>query len=109
MYLPLSTYFTRFLRAFCLLFLTLSLMSLSGCGGTKVYNADKTLLIGDNVYNLSNVLAYGTKSEAIISDTEALDVKGMEKKAISHSGPSVAFVVFSLDGRAGRLSINHKF
>ena len=83
MHLPFSDVLTRSVRGIGLLFITLSLMSLSGCGSTKVYNSDKTLVFGDNVYNLSNVQVFASKSEAIISDTETIDVKGMEKKGFN--------------------------
>ena len=55
--------------------------TLVGCGSTKVYTADKTVVYKDNVYNVSQVKVFSPKNEAILADKSTVNLKGMEKKA----------------------------
>jgi len=56
-------------------------VGLSGCGSTKVYTADKTVVYKDNVYNVSNVKIFSPSNEAVLADESTVNLKGMEKKA----------------------------
>jgi len=58
------------------------MLSLAGCGSTKVYTADKTIVYKDSIYNVSNVKVFTTKVEAVISDTETVSLKNADKKKI---------------------------
>jgi hypothetical protein len=62
--------------AFCLVIL-------AGCGSTKIYNSNKTIAFRDSVYNVTNVQVYSAKSEAVISDSETLNLRGADKKRIN--------------------------
>lgn len=70
--------FTRYLSLVGILLLA---VSLSGCGSTKVYTADKTVVHKDNVYNVSNVKIFSPRNEAVLADKSTVNLKGMDKKA----------------------------
>jgi hypothetical protein len=55
--------------------------SLTACGSTKVYTADKTVVYKDSVYNVSNVKVFTAKNEAVLADKSTVDLKGMDKKS----------------------------
>lgn len=59
------------------------IIALPGCGSTKVYTADKTLVYGSNLYNLSNVQRLGSRIEGTLPDGEKVNLERMDKKAIN--------------------------
>ncbi len=63
--------------------LVLIAASLVGCGSTKVYTADKTVVYKDSVYNVSNVKVFTVKNEAVLADKSAVSLKGMDKKGFT--------------------------
>lgn len=73
--------FTGFIRYLGLAGMLMLAVSLSGCGSTKVYTADKTVVYKDNVYNVSNVKIFSPSNEAVLADKSTVNLKGMEKKA----------------------------
>ena len=62
----------RFILVLCIL--------LAGCGGTKVYNNDKTVVYNGAVYNLSAVKQVNAKSIGKLSDNNTVSLKGVTKK-----------------------------
>jgi hypothetical protein len=56
-----------------------ALMVTVGCGSTKVYNTDKTVIYRSNMYNVSNVTQYSSKLEAKTTDGEAWDLTNFDK------------------------------
>ena len=58
------------------------LLILAGCGGTKIYNSTKTISFRDSVYNVTDVKIYSSRTEAIISDEESVDLRDADKKRI---------------------------
>ena len=65
--------------------LTLSLVAvflLVGCGGTKVYKNDKTVVYNGAVYNLSKVMTIDSKISGKLSDSETVSLKGADRKQI---------------------------
>ncbi len=74
-------------RSFSQAFMTVALLliaaSLVGCGSTKVYTADKTVVYKDSVYNVSNVKVFTVKNEAVLADKSTVDLKGMDKKGFN--------------------------
>lgn len=62
--------------------LVFSMVALAACGGTKVYNADKTIVYRDNLYNMSNVQRIGSREEAKLPSGEVVNIRGMEKKEL---------------------------
>ena len=66
-----------------ILVLAVSIMSmflLAGCGGTKVYNNDKTVVYNGAVYNMSAVKQINPKSMGKLSDNNTVNLKGVTKK-----------------------------
>jgi hypothetical protein len=72
-----------FTQALMTVFLVLIAASLVGCGSTKVYTADKTVVYKDSVYNVSNVKIFTVKNEAVLADKSTVDLKGMDKKGFN--------------------------
>jgi hypothetical protein len=72
----------RNIRGVTALVLLACIIALPGCGSTKVYTADKTLLYGDNLYNLANVQRLGSRVEAKLSNDEIISAAHLEKKEV---------------------------
>lgn len=77
----MSKKFTAIIRYLGLAGMLMLAVGLSGCGSTKVYTADKTVVYKDNVYNVSNVKIFSPSNEAVLADKSTVNLKGMEKKA----------------------------
>ncbi len=60
----------------------MAMLSLAGCGGTKVYKNDKTVVYNGAVYNLSNVMTIESKISGKLSDSKTVDLKGADRKQI---------------------------
>ena len=58
------------------------LMMLAGCGSTKVYNSNKTISFRDSVYNVTDVKVYSSKTEAILTEDESVDLRNADRKRI---------------------------
>ena len=58
----------------------MTMLLLAGCGGTKVYNNDKTVVYNGAVYNLSAVKQVNAKSIGKLSDNNTVSLKGVTKK-----------------------------
>lgn len=65
---------------------------LSGCGSTKVYTADKTIVYQESVYNVSNVKVFTRKSSGVLADQSSVDLANMEEAGFTQllaSSPSI--------------------
>lgn len=85
MTLPSSAKFTSPVftaRAAALLLLATCVLSLSACGGTKVYTIDKTIVYNNNLYNVSNVQRIGSRVEGYLPGDEVVDMKRLDKKGV---------------------------
>jgi hypothetical protein len=58
------------------------ILALGGCGGTKVYTIDKTVVYNGNVYNMGNVQRVGSRIEGRTDDGTTIDMTNMDKKAV---------------------------
>lgn len=58
-------------------------IALSGCGGTKVYDATKTIVYNGSIYQVTDVKAISAKVEGITPEKETIDLKGKDKSAVS--------------------------
>lgn len=65
-----------------LLIVSVALLMLGACGGTKVYNNDKTIVYRDNIYNVSTVKQIGTDVSAKLADDSVVDLTHADKKAV---------------------------
>jgi uncharacterized protein YcfL len=50
-----------------------------GCGSTKVYNTDKTVIYQGSMYNISNVTHFSSKIEAKTSAGDTVNLAGYDK------------------------------
>lgn len=62
--------------------LAICMVALIGCGGTKVYNADKTVTYRDSIYNMSNVQKITPREEATLASGETVNLRNKEKKEL---------------------------
>jgi hypothetical protein len=62
--------------------LVVCILALGGCGGTKVYTADKTIVYNGNLYNMGNVQVIGSRVEGQLADGTTVNMKGMDKKSV---------------------------
>lgn len=60
----------------------LAILMFTGCGGTKVYNSDKTVVYNGAMYNVSKAKQINAKSTAKLSDSETVNLKGADRKQI---------------------------
>jgi len=74
---------SKHIKYFTALVLFAGMIALPGCGSTKVYTADKTLVYGSNLYNLSNVQRLGSRVEGTLPDGEKVNLERMDKNAIN--------------------------
>jgi hypothetical protein len=58
------------------------ILALAGCGGTKVYTADKTVVYNGNLYNMGNVQRIGSRVEGRLADGSTVNMKSMDKKTV---------------------------
>jgi hypothetical protein len=84
-----TTHSLRFFSAFPfarlagILLVSAFALFLSGCGSTKVYTADKSIVYGGDIYNLGNVQRVGSRAEATLPDKSVVNVMGMDKSEIN--------------------------
>jgi len=70
----------RYGRTLVLAAAIMTMLLLAGCGSTKVYNNDKTVVYNGAIYNLSTVKQINSKSMGKLSDSNTVDLKGVTKK-----------------------------
>ena len=58
------------------------LLALGGCGGTKVYSTDKTIVYRDSIYNMGNVQRIGSRIDGQLADGTNVNMTNMDKKAV---------------------------
>jgi len=63
--------------------LLISMLSLTGCGSTKVYNASKTVVYNGVTYNLSNVQRIGSRVEGRLPSGDEVRLQGIDKKGFN--------------------------
>jgi len=63
--------------------LLVSMLSLSGCGSTKVYNVSKTMVYNGSTYNLSNVQRIGSRVEGTLPSGDKVQLQQMDKKGFN--------------------------
>jgi hypothetical protein len=63
--------------------LLISMLSLSGCGSTKVYNASKTVGYNGNTYNVSNGQRIGARVEGTLPSGDKVQLQRIDKKGFN--------------------------
>lgn len=62
--------------------LALSMALLIACGGTKVYNVDKTITYRDSLYNMSTVRQVSGREEATLENGDVVQLRNKDKKEL---------------------------
>ena len=73
--------FVCFHRFFVVL-LALGMIALAGCGSTKVYTAEKTIVYKDSLYNLSGVQQVGSRIDGQAADGSTVNMRSLDKKGV---------------------------
>ena len=90
----------RFGRSTVLIASIMTILLLTACGGTKVYNNDKTVVYRDAVYNVSKVKQINSKITGKLADDSSVKLNGADKKQIEaylNQGPMYVRMAFLLD------------
>ena len=78
-------------------------VGLTACGSTKVYTADKTIVHGGTLYNVSSVKAISTAVRGHTVGGDVINLKGADKKTFSsfvaEDGPLSVETLIMLDDR----------
>ena len=81
----------------------MTMLSLVGCGGTKVYKNDKTVVYNGAVYNLSNVVQIDSLISGKLSDSNSVSLKGADRKQMEayfeEYGSIYVRMAFDFDGK----------
>jgi hypothetical protein len=71
--------FSQYLLVFLL---AVGMIALAGCGSTKVYTAEKTMVYKDSLYNLSGVKQVGSRIEGNAADGTTVNLRNLDKKEV---------------------------
>lgn len=91
------------LRRLTVFLLVVCVLSLAGCGSTKVYTADKTMTYRGDLYNMSNVQRISPKIEGQLPNGDTVNMKGMDKGDIQdlldESSPVMVSMIVEMDSQ----------
>ena len=62
--------------------LAVGMIALAGCGSTKVYTADKTIVYNGSIYNMANVQEISGRIEGQLPDDSTVNMKTLDKKGV---------------------------
>jgi len=90
--------YTRYLVVFLL---AISVLSMAGCGSTKVYTAQKSIVYRGEIYNLGNIQKVGSRVEGKLPNGDVVNMRNMDKKAVEallkESSPITLSAIVELD------------
>ena len=90
----------QFGRTLALVASIMTILLITACGSTKVYNNDKTVVYRDAVYNISKVKQIKSKISGKLADDTSVNLAGVERKQIEaylKQGPMYVRMAFGLD------------
>jgi hypothetical protein len=91
------------LRHLAVFLLAVCVLSLAGCGSTKVYTADKTMTYRGDLYNMSNVQRISPTIEGELPNGDLRNMKGMDKKAVEalldEASPIMVSMIVEMDSQ----------
>jgi hypothetical protein len=73
---------SNFAKFFALMILALTFLSLAGCGSTKVYTADKTIVYNGTIYNLGNVQRVTSRMDGKLPSGDTVNMRTLDKKGV---------------------------
>lgn len=71
-----------FAKYFAVSIIALTFLSLVGCGSTKVYTADKTIVYNGTIYNLGNVQRVTSRMEGKLPNGGTVNMRTLDKKGV---------------------------
>ena len=71
-----------FSRTLVLIASIVTILLLTSCGSTKVYNNDKSIVYRDSIYNVSKVRQINSTITGKLADDSTVSLKGANKKKI---------------------------
>ena len=81
----------------------MTILLLVGCGSTKVYNNDKTIVHRGTIYNVSKVKQISAKNTGKLADGTTVNLLNADRKQveayIKENGPVYVRQSFDLDGQ----------
>jgi hypothetical protein len=90
-------------RYFTVLLLALGLVSMAGCGSTKVYTAQKTIVYRGDIYNLGNVQKVGSRVEGMLKGGDVVNMRSLDKKGVEallkENAPVTVSAIVELDDK----------
>jgi hypothetical protein len=79
------------------------LLTLAGCGSTKVYTADKTIVYNGALYNMGTVQRVASRIEGQLPDGSSVDMRTLDKKGVEallkESAPVMVSAIVEMDGQ----------
>ena len=79
-----------------------AMLLVAGCGGTKVYDLDKTVVLHGNMYNVTDTKSFTSRVEGTLPSGEVVNLARAEKDDIERytdQGPMRVTTAFVLDGQ----------
>jgi len=78
--------------------LLFTVLCLSGCGSTKVYTANKTIVYGGDLYNMATVQRIGSRVDGALPGGDVVNMRSLDKKGVEgllkeHSSLMVSTIV----------------
>ena len=78
------------------------ILLLTACGGTKVYNNDKTVVYNGAVYNMSQLRQIASKISGKLSEDSTVNLANADRKQVEaylENGPVYVRMAFGLDDK----------
>jgi hypothetical protein len=79
----------------------LASLTLTGCGGTKVYDTTKTIVYNGAIYQVTDTRQISTRIEGVTPQKQTINLKNKDKSAISdaidNNDPLFVRMIFDLD------------
>lgn len=93
----------RWARLLAAALVSAALLSLAGCGSTKVYTADKTIVYNGALYNMGTVQRVASRIEGQLPDGSSVDMRTLDKKGVEallkESAPVMVSAIVEMDGQ----------
>lgn len=94
---------TVFAKYLVVLVLAVAVLSMAGCGSTKVYTAQKSIVYRGEIYNLGNIQKVSSRVEGQLPNGDMVNMRGMDKKAVEgllkESSPVMTSAIVELDNK----------
>lgn len=90
-------------RLIPLILLTACVSMVAGCGSTKVYTVDKTIVYSGALYNMGNVQRLTSRIEGQLPDGTRVDLRTLDKKGVEallrQTAPLMVSAIIQMDNQ----------